>query len=398
MKILRTNPVVKNIVATIMSVVFTTLFVWWGMHFPGPIPPSARADTFPINCLVTPTPTPITDLTPLPSSTCSPGATAYPTRAELEILPPTYQNPNNAQMAWIQYGGVDANHKKPGVIVIHGTNWNAGEAADNAGQTQQIAERGGFFAASVWYELGPNVDTAEGYIPNQPCHETDGTNAGDRMKLEVNDIKNYVKAMRADPRCNGWVAVVGGSAGATHAITVALDTNRSPNNGDDWPRWFQGGHDDRPDCAVMLSAIYDFSDWTPPTGLTQTDSDFVHFGMRNYAQVPNPIAVSTLASLPLNPVNLVPGAIAHGFKPIYMVNSYHDHPTAYHQLVTMVCLLQNSGLSEGADYQYLTIPGGMHSFHYWGSSDHTGNDCNGHECTVSDDVIGFLMFHAFGLP
>jgi hypothetical protein len=118
------------------------------------------------------------------------------------------------------------------------------------------------------------------------------------------------------------------------------------------------------------------------------DSDFVHFGMHNYAQVQNPIDQSTLANLRLNPVNLVPGAIAHGFKPIYMINSYGDHPTAYHQPVTMVCLLQSSGLSEGSEYRYLTIPGSLHSFSYWGSSDGTGNDCNGSDCTVGDDVIG----------
>ena len=68
--------------------------------------------------------------------------------------------------------------------------------------------------------------------------------------------------------------------------------------------------------------------------------------MHNYAQVQNRINVSTLANLPLNPVNLVAGAVAYGhWKPIYMINSYGDHPTAYHQLVTMVCLLQSSSLS-----------------------------------------------------
>jgi len=206
--------------------------------------------------------------------------------------------------------------------------------------------------------------------------------------VRAGDIKNYVKAMRADSRCNGWVAVVGGSAGATHAITVALDTNATPNN--DWPHWMQTG-DDRPDCAVMLSAIYDFSDWTPPTDRTVTDPDFVHFGMHNYAQVSNPIGVSTLANLPLNPVNLVAGAVAHGFKPIYMINSIGDHPTAYQQLVTMVCLLQSNGLTEGVDYQYLTIAGEKHSFAYWGSDDGQGN-------TVGQDVSGFLLSHAIGLP
>ena len=213
------------------------------------------------------------------------------------------------------------------------------------------------------------------------------------MTLEVNDIKSAVKAMRADPRCNGWVAVVGGSAGATHAITVALDTNASGNNGNDWPHWFQNEHDDRPDCAVMLSATYDFSDWTPRTGETQTDPDFVH-SVHNYVQVPTPMEWATVNSLPLNPVNLVAGAIAHGFKPLYMVNSYHDHPTAYHQLVTMVCLLLNSGLTRYTDFDYLTIPGSaghVHAFQYWDSWDNIPSPI---QQTVGDHVISFLKTKA----
>jgi hypothetical protein len=390
MKTLKTKISFKNIVATSITTLFTTLFVWWGLHFPAAIPPSAKADTFAVDCSPTPSPTPIMDGTPLPSLTCSPGPTVYPTNhPELEILLPQYQNPNGAKMAWIQYGG-DVNNPKPGVLVIHGSGWNGGSAADNLGQTRDIANAG-FFAASVFYELGPNDDTAEGYIPDQPCHEGDGTTAGWRMNQQVNDIKNAVKAMRADERCTGWVAVVGGSAGATHAITVALDTNPSPNNGNEWPRWFQGGHDDRPDCAVMLSAVYDFSDWTPPTGQTQTDPDFVHRGLNNYAQTLN---LTTLKNLPLNPVNLVPGAIARGFKPIYMINSYIDHPSAYHQLVTMVCLLLNSGLTRYTDFDYLTIPGSaghLHSFQYWDSWDHLPSL---YQHTVGDDVINFLQTKA----
>jgi len=74
---------------------------------------------------------------------------------------------------------------------------------------------------------------------------------------------------------------------------------------------------------------------------------FVH-PVHNYAQT---LDFTTLQNLPLKPVNLVPGAIAHGFKPIYMINSYYDHPSAYHQLVTMICLLQSSGLTLGIDYR-----------------------------------------------
>ena len=215
------------------------------------------------------------------------------------------------------------------------------------------------------------------------------------MNQEVSDIKNYVKAMRADSRCTGWVGVVGGSAGASHAITVALDTNRTPN--DDWPHWFEGGIDDRPDCAVMLSAIYDFSDWTPPNGDTATDPHFVHYGLRNYCQDKD-LSWSTAHTLPLNPVNLVAGAATSslGFKPIYMINSIGDNPTAYHQLVGMVCLLQTySNLHLGTDYQYLTIPGSLHSFGYWNSWD--GLPCIGPCNTVANDAIAFLKAQA-GLP
>lgn len=167
----------KDTVATILSIGFTALFMWWGMHFPALTPPSANADTFPINCLATPTPTPIADDTLLPPLTYAIPA-PYPTdHPQLEILPQPYRNPNNAVMAWIQYGGVDASHKKPGVIVIHPTNWNAGRAEDVAGKAREISYAG-FFAAAVYYELAPNDDIAKGYIPGQPSHELDGMDAG----------------------------------------------------------------------------------------------------------------------------------------------------------------------------------------------------------------------------
>ena len=95
----------------------------------------------------------------------------------------------------------------------------------------------------------------------------------------------------------------------------------------------------------------------------------------------------------MNPVNLVAGAKAAGWKPIYMINSYYDHPTAYHQLVRMVCVLQDNGLTLGTDYQYLTIPGGLHAFSYWASSDYLPDSTH----TVGDDVIAFLKAQA-GLP
>lgn len=52
---------VKNTVATSITALVTTVFVWWGMHFPGLTPPSATANTYPIDCSPTPSPTPISD-------------------------------------------------------------------------------------------------------------------------------------------------------------------------------------------------------------------------------------------------------------------------------------------------------------------------------------------------
>jgi hypothetical protein len=133
--------------------------------------------------------------------------------------------------------------------------------------------------------------------------------------------------------------------------------------------------------VALNSAIFD-------SGQLQTDPEFVHYALHNYAQT---LTLSTLASLQLNPVNLVPGAIAHGWKPIYMFNSYHDHPTAYHQLVRMVCLLESKGLTLGTDYQYLTVPGNNHAFEYWGGWDHISTSPRH---SVQDDVIAFLKTQA----
>lgn len=43
----------------------------------------------------------------------------------MEILPSKYQNPNGAELAWIEYGG-DPTKTKPGVLFIHGHNFNGG--------------------------------------------------------------------------------------------------------------------------------------------------------------------------------------------------------------------------------------------------------------------------------
>ena len=326
-------------------------------------------------------------ITPLPPLDCA-SPTPYP--SPVEVIPDDFQKLNGARLAWLPFPyaltasptPTPPQSARPGVLLIHPGNWNVGSAFDIVQAGNDIAAAG-YFVVSVFYELAP-----PGYIYKQPCHEDDVDEPGWRMALETNDIKALVRALRNDPRCNGKVGVVGGSAGATLAVTVALDKNPTPNG--DWPMWCLGGADDRPDCAAMLSTIYDFSDWTPPTGEVVTDRAYVRLGMENYAQS-FPADVDTLANLPLNPVVLVRqgGGPSWPFKPLFLINSYYDSPTAYHQIVTMSCELEAKGLVLGTDYQRLTVPGDGHAFAYWGSWDHESDP---HK-TVGEDVIAFLDAH-----
>ena len=368
----------------------TTLFLLYAMQFTLQVTVNrAQADTFPVLCSTTPTPTAMPTITPLPSLDCA-NPTPYP--SPVEEIPEQFQKFQGARLAWLPFPYVltasptptpPQGPPKPAVMLIHPGNWNTGDAFDLIQVGNGIAAAG-YFVVAVFYRLAP-----PGYIYGQPCHEDDDTTAGWRMEQEVNDIKALVRALRADPRCNQKVGVVGGSAGANLAVTVALDKNPTIPNGD-WPMWCQEGADDRPDCAAMLSAIYDFSDWTPTTGDLMTDRPFVRLGMENYAQS-FPADLDTLANLPLNPVVLVRqgGGPSWPFKPLFLTNSYYDSPTPYHQIVTMSCELEAKGLVLGTDYQRLTIPGDGHAFAYWGSWDHESDP---HK-TVGEDVIAFLDAH-----
>src|SRR5438067_1623268 len=113
--------------------------------------------------------------------------------------------------------------------------------------------------------------------------------------------------------------------------------------------------------------------------------------MENYAQS-SPPDLDTLANLPLNPVALVPQAGQSGwtFKPLSLINRYGDNPTAYHQIVTMSCALEDQGVVLGTGYQRLTVPGDGHAFAYWGAWDHLTPD---HSQPVGKDVIAFLNAH-----
>ncbi len=193
----------------------------------------------------------------------------------------------------------------------------------------------GYYTLIVSYRLAPC-----GQIQGQPCHNVDALTG--RPPQQTDDIKAEVRALRADiTHCNGKIGVVGGSAGGSHALFVALDTVTSSN----WSAVM------RPDCVVGLSGAYDFSDRTPE------DYDVHHvdpvstfaYDVTNYTN-----SVDLAVQKSKSPVSLVTTpTLSIPFKPAFVINSQYD-PMPFHQIVDIQCAFQTHSVSSSL-YQVLTI-------------------------------------------
>jgi acetyl esterase/lipase len=250
--------------------------------------------------------------------------------------------------------------------------------AAEIGYVAKDLAKAGYYVVSVNYELARC-----GLIPGQICHEDDDPTPGAMVKRQTENIKAFVVALENDSHVDhARIGVVGGSAGGSHAMSVALDKTQSPNNGHDWPFWFKDGNDTRPKCAVMLSGVYDFSDRTPTPRQEHISSQFI-LGTENYVnsadfdvlKANSPIALATSDNTP--------------FPSIFMINSYYDTPPPYHQMVEMICAFESLGFS---DFQTYTIFNSeLHSFQYWNSPDTYPATVD--TPLMKDHVIAFLDAH-----
>jgi hypothetical protein len=129
---------------------------------------------------------------------------------------------------------------------------------------------------------------------------------------------------------------------------------------------------------------HDFSDRTPSPLQTQIDPEFI-FGTEDYVNSAD-LAILKAKS----PISLVAAPTGDApFVPLFMINSWFDHPPPYNQMVDMICKFRSVGVSDSA-YQTLTIPDSdLHSFHYWSSWDGISDPAK----TVGTDVIDFLNAH-----
>lgn len=211
----------------------------------------------------------------------------------------------------------------PAVLVIHGGGFFSGSPTSSPESVvcAQDLAAAGYLALSIEYRLAP-----PGMLPGQ-------TSLG-IFPDQTSDVKLAVRTARNDPRCNGQVGAIGGSAGGYHTAYAASTGTRG---------------DDRIDVGVSLSGAYDLSDFSPSQNITA----FTKF-------VTALVGVTTADTAALR--NASPAwVLDRTVSPLFLVNTVTD-PMPYSQLSDLLAHLEAVGAQ---NYQPLTLPGNAHSFAYW---------------------------------
>ena len=119
---------------------------------------------------------------------------------------------------WTAYVPADG-LRHPAVIVLHPGGFKSGGAGpDNVAEDLGNA---GFLGLAVEYRLAPPHDPMD-----SPTHPVPGQNDvtpvdDGHYPEQTDDVQLAIRTARADPRCNGLVYCVGGSAGGSHSAFMA---------------------------------------------------------------------------------------------------------------------------------------------------------------------------------
>lgn len=211
----------------------------------------------------------------------------------------------------------------PAVLLIHGGGFNAGDpssSAESVNCAQDLAAAG-YLALSIEYRLAP-----PGSLPGQ-------TSLG-LFPDQVADVNLAIRTARNDPRCNGQVGGVGGSAGGYHVAYAAATGTR--------------GYD-RLDVGVSMSGAYDLSDFSPSWNIKAFTGDVTAY-----------VGVTTANLTSLR--NASPAWVLDGtISPLYLMNTVGD-PMPYVQLSDMLAHLDAFNVQ---NYRAATLPGNTHSWSNW---------------------------------
>ncbi len=131
----------------------------------------------------------------------------------------------------------------PAVLVLHPGGYRTGNAGPDSVSLDLAAA--GYLALSTEYRLAPPHTPMN--APNHLAPSQDTVVPADEGHYpeQTTDVQMAIRAARRDPRCDGRVYGVGGSAGASHALYVTATGT---------PGDYQF------DLVVFLSGVYDLAD------------------------------------------------------------------------------------------------------------------------------------------
>jgi acetyl esterase/lipase len=213
-----------------------------------------------------------------------------------------------------------AQGKRPVVLVIHGGGFIVARDAGNAHVAARELAAAGFVACEIEYRLAP-----PGKI--------EGQKSSGRFPDQTNDVHLAVRAARKDPRGNGQVGGVGGSAGGYHVAFAALTGTKG---------------DDQLDVGVSLSGALDLSD-TASQALSQGFKTKVI----NYAGGPEKEML-----LAASPVSYV----TKSAPPLFLIQSRNE-AMPFQQVPDLAAKLLAAEVD--SNQLQLTLPGRRHSWAYW---------------------------------
>ena len=216
-----------------------------------------------------------------PPSREMPTARPLPTAAERPTPPPsvtptppppgvveTYKVVKGMSLLATVYN-VDDGQRHRVAIVIHGGGYASG------GMQTAVARdlsQYGFLGVAIEYRLAPphlEMNSPPHPFPGQKDINDDG-----HYPEQTDDVRDAIIHYRNDPRSNGEVVVIGGSAGASHSLYLAA--TGTPGN-------------DMPDLAVLLSCgISNFTDRNQYALDCDNGETCPHAAVANYLNISDP--------------------------------------------------------------------------------------------------------------
>jgi acetyl esterase/lipase len=247
----------------------------------------------------------------------------------------------------------------PAVVVVHAGGYVTGTMGPVTAASDLA--NAGFNVFAIEYRLAyPHK------AMNTPPHPFPGQNTLNDAGIfpeQTDDVAQAIVAARFDPRCNGWVGAVGGSAGGSHLAFVAATGTY--------------GYD-APDAIVSLSGVYDLAnaqhlaDGCVEAGetcfvencLTYVGASGADVRAHNWAPYLSQLATAA-------PIERVTSSFPRAF---FMVSSDEASELDVYDFPNMKAKLDSVGVTESTDpapglghYKQWTVPVTIkkHAFDYW---------------------------------